>query len=822
MTADGSELHSTVEAAKKDYKGLEDVIVGALTKVNEAERQTAAEVKKTEQAQQEAAKKAKEAAQLQREAAQQIQEGWTTLSVTSGIAFAAVVAAAWKGIDANNRLKASMKGLDSIATGNVGNYDKIKQELIKVQDDGMIPLVNATAAYKNLLMRYQNEDTAIKMFNKVADAAAFGRQAHLSLGEAIQGTTEGLKNSMSQMTDNGGITKNLNAMWADYAKTLGKGAMSLSEAEKKQAEVNGFMEEGRFQTGDLAKLQQQLSGQMAKTAAETNLTAAAYGDALEPAMNGVNIGFQAILKGTRETIQLSPGLTAGVTTAAFAFAGLLAVASAWEAFNVGSKIAAGFEALTTGPIGLSILAISAITSVIIGYTTAASKANEENEKFFNSFNSKADELGQKAKSLDGLIKKYDDLKTKASTSKQAQAELQSVVKQISEIAPDAVTSWGDLSTSIEISGTKAKQAVKDMLEARKSLLEVALARNQYEKPENESTIKRLQPQVTKAENDLNDAQKRQQELYKKYGDQQKWFLNYTSATEKEKVSLVAEGIKKGYVSASGNVTLAADVMNQNIRDAEQNTADAAKRLENIGKPYYDAQEKLAQNNANIAELNAIVAKGYGINTVKSKSTGNNDLPSSSDTRTAYEKAKADFEAQVATGTVSLEDQIKKWKTLESLTQPKEKADYQKQLNTLNKALIDATQKAQNDLGQIKRTGLDKELADIKHTEDEELKTVQVGSEREKLTKEKYAVQRAEAQDKWDTEIKSKQLELQAALEEAQGNFSSPKLTRKKPNLIERVLLLAFPTFNCKFFKNSTIRHYWKSTKSTTMNIINRN
>jgi hypothetical protein len=71
--------------------------------------------------------------------------------------------------------------------------------------------------------------------------------------------------------------------------------------------------------------------------------------------------------------------------------------------------------------------------------------------------------------------------------------LQKVVKQIADIAPNAVIQWGDLANSIEISGTKAKQAVKDMLEARKALLEVALAKARYEKPQNEAIKAQYEP-----------------------------------------------------------------------------------------------------------------------------------------------------------------------------------------------------------------------------------------------------------------------------------------------------------------------------------------
>lgn len=131
--------------------------------------------------------------------AQEVTTSYKEMGIAVGASFAAITAGIWKSIDANNQLKSAMMGLDSIAAGTVGTYSKIQAELERIREEGMIPLNNAIAAYKNLLVRYEDEETAIRMFNRLADAAAFGRQGQLSLGEAIQAASEGLKNEMSQM-----------------------------------------------------------------------------------------------------------------------------------------------------------------------------------------------------------------------------------------------------------------------------------------------------------------------------------------------------------------------------------------------------------------------------------------------------------------------------------------------------------------------------------------------------------------------------------------------------------------------------------------------
>ncbi len=390
MTADSSGLHGGVQSVKKDMRSLQD------------------EAKK-------------------------VKDSWRDMGVAAGVSFTAITAGVWKATQANNQLKSSMMGLDSIAKGTVGSYQKIEAELEKVREDGMIPLNNAISAYKNLLMRYEDEETAITMFRRIADAAAYGRQAHLSLGEAIQGTTEGLKNENSQMTDNGGITKNLSVMWKDYAISIGKTVGQLTEAEKHQAEINGFMEEGKHQVGDLAKLQNTLAGEMSKANAMTKETSAAFGNALEPATTDVVGSFSSLMKGIKDFIQASPGMVAGITTGALAMTGLVTATSAWIVLDIGTKIAAGFTALT-GPVGLTMIALSALAAVVVGLRTEAEKYREEQKKLVDHFKAEANEL-------DGLIDEYEKLSKKTNKTAEEKERLRDVSKQIAKMVPDSVIAY---------------------------------------------------------------------------------------------------------------------------------------------------------------------------------------------------------------------------------------------------------------------------------------------------------------------------------------------------------------------------------------------
>lgn len=163
--------------------------------------------------------------------------------------------------DASN-LRSALVGLNSVVTGNGLNISRANKYIQSYVKDGLVPLTNAVTAYKNLAARGYNEDQIEKTMSRLKDSASFGRQASLSMGEAISGATEGLKNENSILVDNAGVTKNVSRMWDDYAKSIGKTRNELSQHEKIQAEVNGIMTETRFQVGDAAKYANEYAGKM--------------------------------------------------------------------------------------------------------------------------------------------------------------------------------------------------------------------------------------------------------------------------------------------------------------------------------------------------------------------------------------------------------------------------------------------------------------------------------------------------------------------------------------------------------------------------------
>lgn len=149
--------------------------------------------------------------------------------------------------------------------------------------------------------------------DRFKDSAAFGRQSSLQLGEAIKGATEGLKNENSVLVDNAGVTKNVSVMWKDYADKLGVGVQSLTLVQKREAELNGIMEETKFQIGDAAKLTDSYAGATARNAAAQTQLSVALGTALQPATQAFYEAMTPLLLKLTDWINANPQITASIT-----------------------------------------------------------------------------------------------------------------------------------------------------------------------------------------------------------------------------------------------------------------------------------------------------------------------------------------------------------------------------------------------------------------------------------------------------------------------------------------------------------------------------
>lgn len=187
-------------------------------------------------------------------------------------------------IDAANRLDAGLIGLSSVAKAFGGDADDAKRAAQALAADGLLSVGEAATGLKNLLASGFNLDQAIVLMNRFKDSSAFGRQAALSLGQAVTSATEGIKNGNSILVDNAGVTKNLSIILREAGFAETDLSRASTDATVRMALFKGLLKETNPQLGDAARYLETAAGKQAQFHAQVEITQQKLGKALQPAL----------------------------------------------------------------------------------------------------------------------------------------------------------------------------------------------------------------------------------------------------------------------------------------------------------------------------------------------------------------------------------------------------------------------------------------------------------------------------------------------------------------------------------------------------------
>lgn len=401
-TAASKAQEAAARAAHEQVVAEQDAQTARITAIRAAEAES-------KRASEEAARAAEEAAERTKQAQAQVAAAATA-------AFAGIVLAIRGAIEAANEYNNAMVGLNSLAEGTGQDFGDLQAAAEDLASDGLMTVADAAASLKNLLARGFSADEAVDMLERLKDAAAFGRQSSLSLGEAVRSASEGIKNENSILVDNAGVTKNVAVMWEEYAATIGKSAANLTQAEKRQAEYNGIMAETAYQVGDAARYAEEFAGKQAALEAATLRVNQALGASVQGALTPLLEAVTPLVDALAGWIERNPELTAGIVAATTAGVALTAVVAG--AIPMVKSLAAAFATLhaSMGVVGAISLAVGALAGIAAACANARSPLQELNEE------------------LEGLQDELEQLSTSAGNAEQALAVLESGAATTDELA----------------------------------------------------------------------------------------------------------------------------------------------------------------------------------------------------------------------------------------------------------------------------------------------------------------------------------------------------------------------------------------------------
>ena len=117
-----------------------------------------------------------------------------------------------EGVKVAMQMEASQKSLEFLTKATGRSFQTANSFIQSFIQDGLVPVTDAYEAYKNMVARGYTTEQIQQMLTVMKDAAVYGRQSGLAIGEAIVKSSQGLRMENSILTDSVGIQKNVAKM----------------------------------------------------------------------------------------------------------------------------------------------------------------------------------------------------------------------------------------------------------------------------------------------------------------------------------------------------------------------------------------------------------------------------------------------------------------------------------------------------------------------------------------------------------------------------------------------------------------------------------
>lgn len=170
----------------------------------------------------------------------------------------------------------------------------------------------ATTIKNFSLMGFTAEQTK-QMIEALTNSAIRNRNANYTVSEAVRVASEGYRQGLSTLSDSAGVTENLSVMLDNYAKSIGKTASQLTEAEKNQAYLNRTMYAAQPFVGAMEDYLNSLAGKQGEYSQAMRETQVAYAEALEPTLIKITETKTKLIKLLGDLINSNNTATTGIT-----------------------------------------------------------------------------------------------------------------------------------------------------------------------------------------------------------------------------------------------------------------------------------------------------------------------------------------------------------------------------------------------------------------------------------------------------------------------------------------------------------------------------
>lgn len=407
---------------------------------------------------------------------------YLAMSATAVLALGKIVGIIKECIDEYNSYTQAMSSLQNVSeyTGqSMQDFGNIMSKF-----GSYMTKADLATTIKNFsLMGFTAEQTE-QMIEALTNSAIRNRNANYTVSEAVRVASEGYRQGLSTLSDSAGVTENLSVMLDNYARSIGKMASQLTDAEKNQAYLNRTMYAAEPFASAMSDYMDTLAGKQGQYSQAMRETQVAYAEALEPVMSKMLEGGTETLNLLNSLISQNPTLTAGMTTFAITLTtvtvALVALSKAKKAYAEATGVATlSTKAFTTALLSNPIFVIAAtIATVISGISMLCSaiKENEEAQTKLNEVTETYKELqegtyGYTDKNISDMEKRKSDIEEQIELYKKLTEAQQSYYNELNNSDSDQgfwQKLWGNLTQNISGTNKDIEEQKKKLNEARKS------------------------------------------------------------------------------------------------------------------------------------------------------------------------------------------------------------------------------------------------------------------------------------------------------------------------------------------------------------------
>ena len=408
--------------------------------------------------------------------------------------------------------------------GNVGGTIEQAMEGIKAStENGLLSQAEASKAINNLTSFGYSVQEATELIKALTYSSEAHRRTNMSVAEQVVQTTEGIRRQSSMMARASGNSETLAQAQEQYAQALGKTTSELTEAEKRQAIYNSYMEAGTSSMAVATGYENSYSASVQRLSASLTDLKTAFGQALAPLATWLAnatawvVQNKELVVGALTFVSVIAG-AGGVAVALAKLIPIIQSAIAWfSGLHVATKGVILGLATVAATMAVVSLATSNMTNSLADIATDAGEASEGMDDFAVSTGGAGGAVRDLTDDIEKLRRQYlDDLKQ---IEQRHQETINKLTKQIQEANIDYKRAVDERNAEFEVQ--QAKEEKKHQEKVDEIMTQIAFLQrynNEYNRQKlanlefalaKENSLYQKQTEAEKAELELQNENDRQ-------------------------------------------------------------------------------------------------------------------------------------------------------------------------------------------------------------------------------------------------------------------------------------------------------------------------